>query len=276
MAISYAISFAVTSNGELAEGFVWNDWNTGLLIVTNVSAKGFVAHYVVPPMYKELKHRSVGAMKFVMICGWAIVTAIYAAFGIAGYYLFGSNTKGDVLNSYSSNVLFTIARLAMGISVMGTYPFIFKSLICTLEDKFFNFERGSRFNFVQHPRVRTYVIIICSFCLMVLGVIIQNVGPVSSIEGAITVLGLVSLFPILIAWKVGNERRNLNVQRKIHDSNDIPNYTMGDVETIDIENIYDEKDDRNRRRYVVYLGILLLIGMVLGIGGIVMQLKMLS
>ena len=270
LAISYAISFSVTSNGELSEGFVWNDWNTGLLIVTNVGAKAFVAHYPIAPMYEQLRNRSVKRMKFVMICGWIIVTTIYVSFGIAGYYLFGINTEGDVLNSYSrSNIAFTIARLAMAISVIGSYPIIFKSLLQTLEDKFFNYQRGSRYNFVEHPRVRTSVIIICSFGLMILGILIQNVGPVSSIEGAITVLGLVSLFPILIAWKVGNKP----IQQR---NNDIPNYTMGDIQSVDINNIYDYKDDKNRRGYIIYLGILLFIGISLGVGGIIMQLQMLS
>lgn len=133
LAVSFAISVSISSDDQLPAGFVWNEWDSGILIVTNVGAKAYAAHYCIGPMFQQLKNRSVSRMKFVMLCSWSIVTVVYMAFGIAGYYCFGASVSGDVLNSFpGGNIPFTVARLAMAISVMGTYPIIFKTLMKTI------------------------------------------------------------------------------------------------------------------------------------------------
>merc|ERR1712032_884403 len=71
------------------------------------------------------------------------------------------------------------------------------------EDKCFNPKRRNRWNFREHPKVRVAVILILSFTLFGLSLVLGNVGPVSSVEGAVTILCLICIFPILMAWKIG-------------------------------------------------------------------------
>eukprot|EP01083_Nonionella_stella_P279103 949414_1 len=262
--IGYATSIKSTQDSEGA--FVWNDWNANILIVVNVCAKGYASQYPLPPMFEQLKDRSVSRMRVVVISAFSIVTVIYLAFTFCGYYLYGASTQGDVLLSYPSNdVWFIMARFAMCLNVIGTYPLIFKSLLQCIEDKFFNYQKGAKYNFVEHPRSRTVVICVVSLVLMLIGIFISNVGPVSSIEGAVTILGLMSIFPVLVAWKIGAapEVRSISVQ-----------YTAVH-HTLDV-NEEIEKDTtarRNRFVYVFYLGVVMFIGFTVGMAGIILQIS---
>ena len=49
-----------------------------MLIITNIGAKGFASHYVLPPMYQQLRGRSVKKMKFVLLCS----LTIYSCFDV--------------------------------------------------------------------------------------------------------------------------------------------------------------------------------------------------
>mmetsp|Transcript_32431 Transcript_32431/g.52557 ORF Transcript_32431/g.52557 Transcript_32431/m.52557 type:complete len:475 (-) Transcript_32431:79-1503(-) len=300
--VSLAIIFAIytatrTDSSSSSNELVLNDWDWSFLIVLNLGGKAYVAHYPVAPMFEQLQRRSLKRMRVVMVCAWFITTTIYVAFTIAGYYVFGATAQGDVLNNYSTeSAAFIAARLAMGFSVVGSYPLIFKSLITTVEDKFFNARRGARYNFHDHPRVRVVLICCVWAVLFVLALLIEDVGPVSSIEGAITVLALFTIFPILIAWKLDRDTVIYPSLQKAHqeqqidllsvlNSEQVANYNALDNEhqrhgpdndPNSDANDADIKKRKNRKLYVTYLAVLLLIGLVTGIGGVYMQLKALS
>ena len=105
---------------------------------------------------------------------------------------------------------------------------------------------------------------------MIIGILVEDVGPVSSIEGAVTVLGLVALFPILMAFKIDRNVRNRDQGRAI------PSYMNEDGEVGEESELSHDNTNKGRNKYVVYLAILLFIGLGLGIGGIIMQFKLLS
>jgi len=225
-----------------SNGFSWSDWNLGVLIVTNVVSKACASTYAIPPMYQQLKHRNVATMRFVIVISYTICTAIYILFAIAGYSIFGVATESDIFNNFSNgNALFVAARLGWNFSLIGSYPIAFKSCLQTIEYKFFK----NRWNFRENPRVRVVVILVMALSLLVTSLLVEDVGPVSSIEGAITILCLVCIFPILMAWKIG----------LVH---------------------HQETGTKQRRRFLFGLQLMLLIGIGLGTGGIVMQLHSLE
>jgi len=77
-----------------------------------------------------------------------------------------------------------------------------------------------------------------AFTLWTVSLVVEDVGPVNSIEGAVTVLCLICLFPILMAWKIGM----VNLQ------------------------------DKQRGTFLLVLKGMLVVGVILGTGGIIMQL----
>ena len=250
LAASYAVMLIMvksvtgstaSSNTDMmySNGFTVMEWNLGFLIITNVAAKANVSQYAIPPMYQQLKHRTIGTMRFVIITAYSLNCIIYILFAVAGYYLFGSDTQSDIFRNFANgDILFIIARLGWCSSCIGSYPIAFKSSLQTIENKFFNRKRGNRWNFNDHPRVRIVVILCMAFTLLVISLVVEDVGPVNSIEGAVTVLCLICLFPILMAWKIG----------MVH------------------------HEDKQRGQFLLVLQVMLVIGVILGTGGIIMQL----
>eukprot|EP01084_Bolivina_argentea_P220867 374233_1 len=276
LAIGFTISYSQTTDAHTGEGFQWNDWNMNILIVTNVCAKAYASQYPLPPMYQQLKNKSLNKIRFVTICAFTIVTIIYLSFAICGYYLFGIQTQGDVLLNYpSDNIYFIIARFAMGFSIIGCYPLIFKSFMQCVEDKFFNPKKGSKYDFETYPKIRAMVITICILSMMVIGLLVDNVGPVSSIEGAITVLALMALFPVLVAWKIGDGKHLSSQQMRRYMSTNNVNVEMVNV-VDDNKAQHNEKKLQVRTGYIVYLGFMLFIGLFLGIAGIILQFVLLG
>lgn len=236
---THSVQSSPTANSN---GFAVNEWNLGLLIVTNVVSKACVSQYAIPPMYQQLKHRNIKNMRFVIIFSYSLVSAIYLLFAIAGYITFGDGTQSDIFNNYQNdNVWFIVARLGWNLSLIGSYPVAFKSCLQTIEDKCFNPKRGNRWNFKENPRVRIGVILGIALVLLTTSLVVENVGPVSSVEGAVTILCLICIFPILMAWKIG----------MVH---------------------HEGTETKQRGQFLFGLQVMLVVGIVLGTGGIAMQL----
>lgn len=92
---------------------------------------------------------------------------------------------------------------------------------------------------------------------MIIGISVENVGAVSSFEGALTILLLMTVFPILMAWKASYRSTRQMGER----------YSG----IVQVEGASTTREHSQGLKRVVYLSMLLLIGLVLGIGGIVAQ-----
>ena len=183
--------------------FLTNQWSTGIFIVVNVASKAFTCHYTLPSIYESLRNRSIKRMRIVMTVSFMVVTVVYVTFAVCGYYLFGSDSQGNVLENFrgEAGLTVSVARLGTAVSIIGCFPLIFKAGLNAMETQFFS-DPNSRFNFNQNPTVRVSVITLLLMTMTGLSCFIDDVGPVSSIEGAIAVLFLLCSFPILIYWRV--------------------------------------------------------------------------
>merc|ERR550525_241232 len=106
-----------------------------------------------------MRDRTVKRMWITMLVSYAVVTVIYVVFAVCGYYLFGSDSQGNVLENFrgESGVSVSVARLGTAFSIFGCFPLIFKAGINALESQFFS-EPNSKWNFEENPRVRATVI----------------------------------------------------------------------------------------------------------------------
>lgn len=197
-----------TSNGatgDFDDNFGANEWGLGVFICINVCAKAFVCHYSLPPIYESLEKRSINRMWIVMIISYFIVTLIYLLFAVSGYYLFGTDSKANILDNFDDTdvIPVSIARICMAIALCGCYPLVFKSGINAIEDKFFNPNKSININFRKQPILRVIIITFIVASITIISLFLDDIGPVSSIEGAVTVLFLICIFPILIIWRLG-------------------------------------------------------------------------
>jgi amino acid permease len=86
----------------------------------------FFCHYNAPRYYIELKRNTIPRFSQVSNVSFAMSAAIYFLIGGLGYYTFGSNTTGFILNNYSqTDDLATACRFAIAVALTFTYPLPF-------------------------------------------------------------------------------------------------------------------------------------------------------
>lgn len=96
------------------------------LILTCMLSNAYIAHFNAPKFLKELKNNTMS--RFHQVIGWSFGTSVFLYAGIAalGFLTFGASSNGLILNNYSnSDLLMTIARFAVAISVTFSYPLCF-------------------------------------------------------------------------------------------------------------------------------------------------------
>eukprot|EP01035_Chromulina_nebulosa_P026613 gene26613-34860_t len=100
-----------------------------IFVLVSMLSTSFVAHFIAPRFYNELKDKSVSRFNQVVSYSFlsAIVTFIFMT--VTGFLTFGGATAGFVLNNYASfDGLATFARLAIGLALLTGYPFTFSAL----------------------------------------------------------------------------------------------------------------------------------------------------
>ena len=249
--------------------FVWWHWSAGILIVANVGAKANNCHYSIPPVYGALRNRSIKRMWIVMAVSYVIVTIVYVTFAVCGYYLFGSDSKANVLENFDdkAGAAVAVARLGTAFSMCGAFPLIFKAGINSLEFQFFS-EPDTRWNFEENPRIRVIVITVILALLTLISLFLDDIGPVASVEGAATVLLLICAFPIVIYYKVrfggGSGSKDYGMARQ---QTEMTSYRqMQDVDNS--TNAMSSESARNDRMEKIRLGALFVVGIVMGVAGI--------
>ena len=202
--------------GDPDAEIVINEWSVGIFIVVNVASKALACHSVLPAVYESLRNRSPKRMWIVMIISYFVLTVVYVTFAICGYYLFGTDAQGNVLENFrgQSGVAVSVARLGTAFSIITCFPLPFKAGINALETQFFS-QSNSRWNWKQNPKVRVCVITTILVILTLISCFIDDIGPVSSVEGAVTVLLLICAFPILIYWKTVFRKKSNTMRARV-------------------------------------------------------------
>eukprot|EP00484_Ammonia_sp_Unknown_P018533 CAMPEP_0197041764 /NCGR_PEP_ID=MMETSP1384-20130603/18258_1 /TAXON_ID=29189 /ORGANISM="Ammonia sp." /LENGTH=487 /DNA_ID=CAMNT_0042472745 /DNA_START=16 /DNA_END=1475 /DNA_ORIENTATION=+ len=257
--------FTLGSAYDPTSVFELGSWNIGFFVMTNVCTQAYVCHYSVQRVYLDLQQRTVKRMWIANGVSYAAVCIIYLIFGICGYVLYGSKCPSDVLIAFVGGADVVVARLAMTFSVCGTYPLAFVACQATLQDKFFNSERNKVWNYENKPWLRKVIILVTQIVYLILSCIIPTIGPVVSVNGAVSTIGLISLFPIAAVWKVGfGTTEYTEITRQTYQSTD--------VESGDRKSSYQQAG-YGQRSLTTKLGLsfMLLIGVVFGVMGFVVE-----
>ena len=273
--------FVLGTAYESSSIFELVNWNIGFFIMTNVCTQAYVCHYSVQRIYLAMKDRTINKMWIANGTSYLFVMTLYLVFGICGYVLYGTECPSDVLIAFVGGTDVVIARIAMCISVGGTFPLAFVSCQAALEDKFFSLERNPVWNYRNKPRLRTMVIIATQCVYLILACIIPTVGPVVSVNGAVSTIGLIALFPIAAVWNVGFSKKGYKDYKKmkvkyqsiVHDDDD----EEGDDG--DDDDITQYKKIGNNQRSTltkVLLSLMLAIGVVFGVMGFITEFKEVS
>lgn len=161
--------------------------NTPILVCLLSTA--FIAHYNAPRFYEQLKDRSVPRFDAVVTASFAVSILFFMGFMLVGYLTFGKNSQGNILNNYSAeDPLASIARLAVGLSVVFTYPLAFTGL------------RDGLTSLLGEGFVlgRTQLSLVLLSCITALALVLTDVGFVNAFGGAIFGAAIIYCFPGLI------------------------------------------------------------------------------
>jgi len=98
------------------------------ILLTTLST-AFIAHYNSPRFYHELRERSPKRFSAVTSLAFAASVLVVCGFMVVGYLTFGTASNGVILSSYSKqDPLATVARGAIGGSIVCSYPLVFSGL----------------------------------------------------------------------------------------------------------------------------------------------------
>eukprot|EP00526_Cylindrotheca_closterium_P012216 CAMPEP_0113641052 /NCGR_PEP_ID=MMETSP0017_2-20120614/21550_1 /TAXON_ID=2856 /ORGANISM="Cylindrotheca closterium" /LENGTH=463 /DNA_ID=CAMNT_0000552373 /DNA_START=24 /DNA_END=1415 /DNA_ORIENTATION=- /assembly_acc=CAM_ASM_000147 len=107
------------------------------LILTCMLSNAYIAHFNAPKFLAELKDNTMS--RFYQVIGWSFGASvlIYGAMTAFGFLTFGAASNGLILNNYSTNdFLMSMSRIAVAISVTGSYPLLFSGTRDGLLDLF--------------------------------------------------------------------------------------------------------------------------------------------
>lgn len=249
--------------------FEKSHWTLGIFILVNIAAGSANCLFVIPSLYGALRNRSIQRMWIVLTVSHSIILVICVVFGVCGYYLFGSSAEANVLDNFhnEAGIAVAVARLAITLSIFGSFPLCFKAGLNVLEFQFFS-EADSQWNFQENPRIRVVVITAILMMLTFGSLLLTDIGPVTSIQGAVQILLIICAFPIILYWKVrfGGRSGTKDSVAGNQISVEMMNYRkMEDVENVTHGMPPDSSSNDNLQK--IGLCVLFVIGIGVGLAG---------
>ena len=169
------------------------------LILACMLSNAYIAHFNAPKFLNELKNNTMS--RFHQVIAWSFGTAItlYGLITAFGYLTFGGASNGLILNNYSNkDIIASLSRIAVAISITFSYPLIFVGCRDGILDLFNIKERSNA--------------LLNQVTLSVLGIItimasqLTDLGLVASIGGATFGTALVFVYPIIMFLKLQTKR----------------------------------------------------------------------
>jgi amino acid permease len=95
-------------------------------ILLGMLSTAYMAHFNAPKFYIELKNNTIPRFMKVVTASFGISIGLFTMISTIGFLTFGSNASGLILNNYSTkDVLMSLSRIAVAISLVGSYPLAF-------------------------------------------------------------------------------------------------------------------------------------------------------
>lgn len=182
-------------------------WSPKALVLTCMLSNAYIAHFNAPKFLKELKNNTMS--RFHQVIGWSFGASVllYAGMSALGFLTFGSASNGLILNSYSNkDLLMTIARFAVAVSVTFSYPLCFIGARDGLLD-LFKLPQEKRDNGLLNKLTVGLIILVTAMAAK-----LTDLGLVASVGGATFGTALVFVYPTLMLMKL---KGNKGVESKI-------------------------------------------------------------
>lgn len=173
--------------------------NHMLFILVSMLSTSYIAHFNAPKFYAELKDTSMPRFNTVVAGAFSISVVMFLFIMSVGYLTFGGATSGFVLNNYAgSDGLASLARLAIGLSLLTGYPFTFSAL----RDGILDLAKASGESRSKAVKPLTYGLLAL---ITGLALVLKDVGFVVSVSGAM--FGVALMFMVPAVMNICNTKR---------------------------------------------------------------------
>lgn len=163
------------------------------LILICMLSTAYIAHFNAPKFYSELKNNTMKRFNAVVISSFGISIAVYATVSAMGFLTFGSATAGLILNNYSTkDILLSLSRFAVGISLIFSYPLLFVGTRDGVLDLFQVPEKKRTNAFLNQ------VTILLLAAITSLALRVKDLTFVASMSGALLGTALIFVYPSLM------------------------------------------------------------------------------
>jgi amino acid permease len=163
------------------------------LILTCMLSNAYIAHFNAPKYLAELKNNTMG--RFTQVIAWSFGSsvALYCIITALGFLTFGAASNGLILNNYSTHdVLMSLSRVAVVLSVTGSYPLLFDGTRDGLMD-LFKVTKEKRTNSLFN-KITVGVLALTT----VVASKLTDLGLVASVGGATFGTALVFIYPTIM------------------------------------------------------------------------------
>lgn len=182
---------------------------SGLCLFLGISAASYCGHYNCTEFYKELRGRTIKKFSLVSGVSFFFVLLFNTTVGLVGYFLVGAGVKQNILNSLENNLVMAFSRLAIGISVTGSYPLLFQACRRSVM-MLINLCLPCP---IMNVRDRLMATFILSAIFWILGLFFESVGIVISLAQALGGNAISYFLPAFICWSsfMRKRRRTLYI-----------------------------------------------------------------
>jgi amino acid permease len=166
------------------------------LILTCMLSNAYIAHFNAPKYLAELKNNTMG--RFTQVIAWSFGSsvALYSIITALGFLTFGAASNGLILNNYSTqDFLMSLSRIAVALSVTGSYPLLFDGTRDGLMD-LFKVSKEKRSNSLFN-KITIGVLALTT----VVASKLTDLGLVASVGGATFGTALVFIYPTIMFIK---------------------------------------------------------------------------
>jgi len=160
----------------------------------------FGMHYNIPPLFHELRNRSVKKMKRALLPAFAVIVSLYLEMGILGYLHFGpavTRHGGDILAQFShEDLLVNIGRFVMLLHFACVYPLL--AIGCRRSLNLFLFDGDRTVSTLVRVTEALGIVLLSSL----LAAFSSGISQVLAFNGSLFGLHIIMTFPAMMYAKI--------------------------------------------------------------------------
>eukprot|EP01080_Neovahlkampfia_damariscottae_P012746 gene12746-6938_t len=190
------ITTIISPDYQLATVYLFPDDYSRAFGAIPILFLAFGAHLAIIPLFKELKGRSARTMSISSFLTINFVSAFYIFLGIAGFFVYGKNTKDNVLLNFGTNELpATIAKFGLAIQLIMSYSLFHYVSRQSIESTLFSKFKFSwyRWLFIEG--------VLCGSVFFI-AIFFEEIVTVFSLTSAVFGVMVFYIFPVLFYIKI--------------------------------------------------------------------------